>query len=82
MTETCTKRKKEGGGGGGGEEEKRQPIITCLTFSAFSHPLPAITIFMDPAWILSTPVPSLDLLAAAFGWWAVAERSASAFHKL
>lgn len=56
--------------------------VTCSTFSASSQPVPAITNLIDPALMISLPVPSLDLLTTAFAWWDVMERSASAFYKL
>lgn len=56
--------------------------FTCSTFSAFSHPVPAITNFMDPGWKASQPARPWNLLPTTFVWCDGTERSASAFHKL
>lgn len=55
-------------------------FITCSALLVFSHPLPLITILIDPSLILLQEFP-LDLVAATLALFDVAERSSSAFQK-
>lgn len=60
------------------DQGKSYQQMTCSTFSLSSHPLPAITTLIDPAWTIFRLVSPLDL-AAAIASRDFAERSASAF---